>query len=345
MRSRTALAAASVLATLAFALVACGGTPGDPAGDVTEVATETTAPAETPTSTPEPTTQVAEIAPFDEQGQLNDGWAVDEEVRDGSTIPGTDCTASSVPSGENTVACGPTAASLTACWRTEVGSQIACLDETGDVGAQRLQIVHLGSAVPEIPAGEDPIPVWVELDDGSVFRSVHGGAWSPPEGYLVAYAGGGDTWNEIVVPVDDSAAVFDTSSDMWTVTVAADGQPDIDTRQVVRAWCLAGRVLPAPEESTDGVDGRWCEAPQSMSSMGCVTIDGTSITYQDGSVYPLSISEGSDGLTALSVPGAPLGTLYPAGTPIPTENLMGVSDDPSVDRLWSSQSGTMLIRG
>lgn len=300
-----------------------------------------------------PTTEVIELAPFTEDGDLAEGWSLDETaLSGGGSVSAEGCGPSEHGAGENTVSCGSSADATSACWLTERSTQIACLDEAAPEEETVRLIPLSGPAPSETPAAEDPIPLWLELEDGSVFSSVNGGAFSPPEGYLVAYtrlAGGGDEFEEIVVPDDDSAPVIDTSGEQWSVTVGVDGEEGVETRAVERAWLLAGRTAPEPVATgVEVVNGNWCEAPQSQNGDGCVTIALPNYTIDaTGKTWPFMhvADPQADGTIALDAEGAPFGTYYPAGVPIPAEMLMGTADLPDQERIYSSQSGTMLIRG
>lgn len=318
------------------------------------------APSTDPTPTPEattsaePTTEVVEITPWGEDGELASDWAVDDSaLAGGRTVDAEHCAPSEHGTGANTLSCGTTADATSACWLTESPTQMACLDESApDEKTVRL-IALAGSAPATTSPVEDPIPLWLELDDGSMFAAVNGGAFSPPAGYLVAYTridGGGDGYEVIVVPDDGSAEIFDVSTDLWSVAVGVDGQEGVEERTVARAWHLGGRSLPESSgdtpSGTDAVNGRWCEAPQSQNGYGCVTIALPSYTIEDtGQTWEFVSFTELGGTVQLDAADAPFGTFYPAGTPIPADLLMGTADIPDEDRIWSSQSGMMLVRG
>ena len=332
---RAALAVSALL-TLGLALTACGDDAEEP----------------TPTAAPEaPSTEVIELAPFTDEGELAAGWSLDESaLTGGGSVSAEYCGPSEHGTGENTVSCGSSADATSACWLTERSTQIACLDEALPE-EQALRLIPLSGPAPaETAAAEDPMPLWLELEDGSVFASVNGGAFMPPEGYLVAYTviDGGDAFEEIVVPDDDSAPVIDTSGDQWSVTVGVDGEQGVETRKVERAWLLAGRPAPQPVETGAAVvNGSWCEAPQSENGYGCVSVALPNFTIEDrGETWPFTyVSEPeADGTIVLDMEGAPFGTYYPAGVAIPAEVLMGTADIPDQERIFSGQSGMLLIR-
>lgn len=344
-KARTAAIAVPALLLLGIGLTACGDAPGaepTPTAKPTEQAEQAAA-----------ATEVIELAPFTEDGELSEGWSLDESaLTGGGSVSAEFCDTSEHGAGENTVSCGSTADATSACWLTERSTQIACLDEAAPE-EQTLRLIPLSGPAPTgTAAAEEPIPLWLELEDGSVFVSVNGGAFSPPEGYLVAYtrvSGPGDDFEEVVVPDDDSAPVIDKSEDQWSVTVGVDGEESVETRQVERAWLLAGRTAPEPVASgVEIVNGDWCDAPQSQNGDGCLTIALPNYTiHATGQTWPFVhvTDPNPDGTIGLDVEGAPFGIYYPAGVPIPAEMLMGTADMPDQERIYSGQSGTMLIRG
>ncbi len=354
VRGVATMLGAPVLLVIGLGLTACSGDPENGAS----------APVETREPV-EPATEVIELAPFAENGDLAEGWGLDDSaLSGGGAVSAEYCGSSEHGAGENTVSCGSSADATSACWLTEQSTRIACLDEASP-RAKSVRLVALDGAAPAATAAtDDPVPLWLELEDGSVFRAVNGGAFTPPEGYFVAYtrvnvdgdgegADDGEGLEEIVVPDDDSAPIIDTSEGLWSVTVGTDGEQGVETRRVERAWLLAGRTLPesadAPGSAATGVDavnGRWCDAPQSQNGYGCVTIALPDFTIEDtGETWPFVHVEESNGTVLLDVEGAPFGTYYPAGVAIPAEMLMGTADLPEQDRIWSGQSGMMLIRG
>ena len=352
MRTQRRIIAIAALVLAGSGLAACdGGGSEEPSatGTETPTATETSTPSPSET-TAGPATEIGEITPYNENGFLNDGWNVEHSKPEDGEAP-ADCYESAHGTGPNTVTCGPTAASLGACWLTEDRMQIACLDEYA-VGEQNLKHVALdGEAPAETPATEDPIPLWVELDDGSTFAAVHGGAWSPPEGYLVAYSRADDpeTLEEILVPDDDSAPIFDQSEDLWTVTVGEDGGQDVATKTVNKVWYMAGRVIPeGPDDdfSPEIVNGSWCPTPdtEGNATHGCYTIDYPNVEYEDGETDEIVAVSNDGGVLSLDLDGAPLGLYVPADTALDESGMDGVEDLPDQERIWNSQTVTLMVR-
>ena len=344
MRPSSTLLAVSAAVLVAFSLAGCGGPSPDPT------------PTQEQTAAAEPATEIIEIAPWDENGDLTSDWTLDDStIGGGGAVDAESCLPSEHGTGENTVSCGTTADATSACWITETPMQMACLDESAP-DAQTVRLIGLSGPAPATTEPvEDPSPLWLELDDGSMFAAVNGGAFSPPEGFLVAYAridGGGDEdrFEEIVVPADDSADIIDKTADRWSVTVGADGQEDVEDRTVARAWYIGGRTLPEGRDDTatgaEAVNGRWCEAPQSQNGYGCLTIALPTYTIEDtGQTWDFASVDDSGDVVELAAVDAPFGTFYPAGVPIPADSLMGAADIPDQDRIWSGQSGMMLVRG
>lgn len=347
MRTQNQILGMAAVVIASLGLVACGGSDGSAA----PTATVTVEATSTPTPTPAPTTEVIELNPFLGDGSLADGWVLDESTLADGQAP-ADWYESRHGTGPNTVTCGPTAASLAACWLTEDSTQIACLDQYEPV-EQKLRLIALdGQAPAKTPTTEDPAPLWVELDDGSTFAAVHGGAWSPPEGYRVAYVrtDDTDTVEEILVPDDDPANTFDESEGLWKVTVGEDGgSRDVESKRVVKAWFMAGRELPennGDELSAEIINGRWCptEDSQQFDTHGCVSIAYPTATYDDGFTASIVDAYEADGTISYSLSDAPFGTYMPAGLPIDAPYDIGFADQPDQDRIWNSQSGPLLVR-
>ncbi|UOQ56810.1 hypothetical protein MUN78_14230 [Leucobacter allii] len=350
--TRTAIAA--LVACAALGLAGCGERP------------ET---APTPTATadpqPEPETEVIELAPYDDDGALSEGWTLDESPLDGGAAP-SDCRASEYGTGENTVSCGPTAAALPACWLTETATRIACLDVAAPE-EQTLRLIPLDGPAPATTEPvEEPRPLWLELTDGSVYSAVSGGAFSPPAGYLVGYvlvsAGDGaagdanaDTPNELLVPDDGSHPLIDTDAALWNVVTGTDGAEGTSTAQVSRAWFLAGRELPAAgedggagggtaaEPTVEDANGRWCPTPESFGG-GCLTVAAPTVSHETGGTSTIMSSWPQDGGLGIALEGAPLGVLLPAGVAAPDLTGYPGADLPDQDRIWNSQTGELLLR-
>jgi len=339
MRPIPTLVAIPAVLLLAVGLAGCGApdTTADPSPTTSE------------TASAEPATEIVEITPWGEDGALSSEWTIDSEAQPGGTVDSEFCRASEHGTGDNTLSCGTTADSTSACWITESPMQMACLNE-GVPDARTLELISLSGAAPATTSAvEEPLPLWLELDDGSVFVSVNGGAFSPPTGYLVAYVAvsGADAFEEIVVPDDESAPTIDTSTDLWGVTVGVDGEDGVEQRSVVRAWYLGGRVIPedSADEGIGVLNGHWCEAPQSRNGHGCLTIALPTYTIDDtGQTWDFTSVAETGNTIAISTVDAPFGDFYPAGVPIPAEALMGIADLPEQDRIWSTQSGMMLVR-
>lgn len=257
MKSHLKLVALVALVVSSSGLTACSSDNAEPAPEpstgsaspsqvpTTIAPTPTPTPSPSPTPVPEPVTEVIELTPFLDDGSLAQGWTLSEDTQlSGESVP-SDCSPSGHSYGENTVECGPTAFSLGACWLTEDATQVACLDEYAPV-EQNLRLITLDGAGPSsTPAADNPMPIWVELEDGTLFTAVHGGAFSPPDGYYVAYirSDSSGIYDEILEPDGDLESIFDESESQWTALVGTDGGQTVSSKKVTRVWYLAGRSL------------------------------------------------------------------------------------------------------
>lgn len=125
---------------------------------------------------------------------------------------------------------------------------------------------------------------------------------------------------------------------LWSPNPTYSAQCQVD--EVLVPWTM-------PEESEQptaaDVNGDWCPTEDSVTDYGCATIVFPTATFDDGSVWNLYGGDDSgDGGFSFSTDGAPFGTYYPAGIAIDTAGT--VTDSPDHDRIWSSQSGMMLVR-
>lgn len=102
---------------------------------------------------------------------------------------------------------------------------------------------------------------------------------------------------------------------------------------------------PAASEAPMGIDGDWCPTPESAET-ACVTVEVPSATFDDGLIVELFVAgEPGDGVIDYGMEGAPFGSFYPAGVAIdPLPDYYPGSDRPDEDRIWNSQTGTMLLR-
>lgn len=101
---------------------------------------------------------------------------------------------------------------------------------------------------------------------------------------------------------------------------------------------------PVAEIVEEGIDGRWCPTRESAGAE-CVAVSFGSVYHEAGGADELVGPHAMpDGTESYSVPGAPFGTFYPAGTPVDIPEYYAGSDIIDQDRIWNSQSGVMLLR-
>lgn len=94
-----------------------------------------------------------------------------------------------------------------------------------------------------------------------------------------------------------------------------------------------------------GINGKWCPTPDSADGEeGCITIALPLATYENGRTVELTGGDEFDGGFAYSVPGAPFGSYYAAGTGIDMGSVGQVADRPDEDRIWNGQTLTMYVR-
>ena len=203
-------------------------------------------------------TVVTTIDPFTDTG-LKPEWSLDTFQQDSEPL---DCygqyygadSSSPYALGPGTHDCGGTADSAAACWSAQFDLGLLwCLD-LFDPWSKALRVLPAINVVDDTVAPDEPKPMFLELDDGSVWWARTGGAWS----------GRTDGWNPVygcanqvglcrngeyyILADPDGAPVVDDSDNTWTVTV---GTTDISsgsdvpasplkTRAVTEAWFMAG---------------------------------------------------------------------------------------------------------
>lgn len=108
---------------------------------------------------------------------------------------------------------------------------------------------------------------------------------------------------------------------------------------------------PVPEETAepepeapDGIDGEWCPTPESAET-ACVRVELPTATYDDGTTAELFVGgEQADGVIDYGMDGAPFGTYYPSGIAIEIPDYYPGADLPDEERVWNSQTGTLMTR-
>jgi hypothetical protein len=220
---------------------------------------------------PQADTIITTINPFTDSG-LKRGWSLDTSQQDSGesldcygSVLGAD-SGSPYAVGPGTHDCGTTASATPACWsaQLDVGS-VWCLSNT-DPYSRTLRVLSAVDIYEDTAAPAEPRPMFVELDDGSVWFARIGGAWSGRSDHWEPAFGcsndvglcAEDPQYFIVADPDGAPVVADTNGDgVWEVTV---GTTDIhsgfgavasplETRRVAQAWFVAGRhgMVAAPE--------------------------------------------------------------------------------------------------
>lgn len=175
-------------------------------------------------------------------GQLKPGYTVKAET---NTVE--DCTYDQgSPAGmtANTHSCGTVAAYMPACWADPSrANTLLCLSHGWDTTVRRIPVTGLHPT----PKVADPIPLSVELTDGSRWFLRIGGAWDAvPDGYYASYGclEKCDGHANQVLVASESGRTFDTSKATWTALIAKTGRdpralPRPTTTPVAQVWFIA----------------------------------------------------------------------------------------------------------
>lgn len=256
---------------LLVATAACGGS--HPKAHVTTqhyvppAATPTT-PFASPTPvpvpdpiTPTPVTRTIRIIidPFTDVG-LKPGWSFDKNRASQQTV---DCTydgGSPYSLGIATHRCGATADGANACWASQWSlAELWCLDSSRP-SSHKLWTIRAENVNDDTPAARNPMPLFLELQDGSRWWARTGGAWGGrDDGYDPIYGCANElgacapdkqnaTQLTILMKVDSHGhgTPVDKRFATWRVLV---GQISGDLRThvlppvwmpVTRAWFMAG---------------------------------------------------------------------------------------------------------
>ena len=231
-------------------------TPGPPATSTTRAATGS-APEGTAGSPPtkaRAATGVVVLDPFRRDGTLLPGWSVDDRPQ---STP-VDCrfdTGSPAATSGGTHACGSTAAGADACWAPRPDGHLVCAADAWD---RRLFRVPAANLRPVAHAPARPVPLGLELVDGTRWFLRQGGAWGGRADGLTAVYGcmspcaalhggigpGSTTW---VLLAASAASAVDRGAATWTVRLGLVGNPDVSYPAparvpVRRAWFVASRL-------------------------------------------------------------------------------------------------------
>lgn len=192
-------------------------------------------------------TIVTVINPFNSTG-LQDGWQLDRDNPSGTRVScyGTSYNAM----GPGTLTCGITADGANACWRGDSPEpEVWCLD-TFDVESKTLRVLPAEDLPERTTAPEEPEPLFLQLEDGSIWFDRFGGAWGGRSDGLVGIAGCAndvgicDGMSKKLLAGD--APGIDLSGKYWKVKVGELGDPRVDypepiSMTVSRVWFMAGR--------------------------------------------------------------------------------------------------------
>lgn len=137
---------------------------------------------------------------------------------------------------------------------------------------------------------------------------------------------------------------------LWPIDGTKTAQCGVDS--VTVPWPDANAPVEQPAEVPDvaepaagDIDGKWCPTPESPAAEGCLTVALPVVSYEDsgrvGELAPIGMENGGFQFTGVD---APFGTYYPAGVAIEIPSYYSGADLPDQDRIWNSQTGTMMLR-
>ena len=184
-----------------------------------------------------PGTDVLYVVAVDSHGHPGAGFKARPADDEDPTV--SDCEASPAAVSANIYQCSPGAVGADACWAAKDNS-LLCLDDPWDRQLNRVLIADELRAVSPVA---DPLPLALQLDDGTRCRLRTSGAWGGrDDGYEAAY---GCEASDVTVLSGPGGDVVDRSAPAWTVRVGPIGVGDMhfappETRTVRTAW-FAGR--------------------------------------------------------------------------------------------------------
>lgn len=216
---------------------------------------DTTTSTPTPTPTPVatgPATQVQQVSPFSSDGQLMGEFTIGTAT--GSPVVCTDDKGSPNGSTTDTHACGPASLRAQACWKSPVaadnGAALYCLTNPWSTALVKRPATSIPPTTPRVA---DPLPLGVELGDGSRWAYYAGGGWPAyPEGHTALYeCVQGCRRGQALGHVTGQPAV-NKSQPAWTmVRLDADGTGP--TPVAVRtAWFIASAIKPEAYPTASG---------------------------------------------------------------------------------------------
>ncbi|GAA1230658.1 hypothetical protein GCM10009657_02700 [Oryzihumus leptocrescens] len=199
-------------------------------------------------------TDVVVLDPFRRDGTLLPGWT----VHNGPQSPPADCrfdTGSPAARSGGTHACGSTAAGAVACWAPRADGHLVCAADAWD---RRLFRIPAANLRPVTHAPARPVPLGLELVDGTRWSLRTGGAWGGrADGLTGAYGcvsscaalhgGSGPGTTTWVLLAPSGASAVDMDAPTWTVRRGLVGNPDVrypapTPVPVRRAWFIASTL-------------------------------------------------------------------------------------------------------
>lgn len=194
------------------------------------------APASSGTTAPAPRTRQIVLRPVTSAGRAAPGYTTafdppDEELNCGGSRPGAGPSPVAVDAG--IVSCGPSAAYALACWNGSSATTALCYR---DPWRREVTQIHTGGRLPAERASELPLPLGLELSDGTRCSLRDGGAWATLDVRHDMF-GIYSCRNGMAVWASSSSDIIDRSRALWNVRLAPmSGHGELHTATVRTAY-------------------------------------------------------------------------------------------------------------
>ena len=131
---------------------------------------------------------------------------------------------------------------------------------------------------------------------------------------------------------------------LWSTDPSAPATCQVDRVSVPweDAGAHGGSTAEGRGAGIEAVNGDWCPTQQSGDTL-CVNITFPRAVYADGTTVKLTGGPSEQGFS-LGQPGAPFGEYVPAGVKLSLPDYYSGHDLPDRERIWNSQTNTLLVR-
>lgn len=245
---------APTLVVLSLLLAGCQSSAEEPAPTVTRSAQPSGSPtssvptARTPApsaSVAGPATQVIQINAFTPDGAIASGFTTGPA--NGSAVVCIDDKGSPNGSSEGTHACGPASLRAQACWRSplpaDAGAALYCLTNPWTPELVRRPATQIPATTPK---PEHPVPVGVELADGSRWAYYGGGGWSGyPQGYEPVYECVSGCRKSEALGHLKGEAVVNQVDPTWSMVRMNAGSKEPTPVALTKAWFIESTIRPS----------------------------------------------------------------------------------------------------